>query len=141
MVVDGRSYGNPRITVRRGPQSVHAPPIRVQVRLLYNAQASYEPVLVLLMHPALLHLLLCLCVISALGREVRDGTVGEWLAGSDQRIAPATGHSVGRSRRDDVTALARVGLVPTMWDLGNDSRTASPSQPCRVTRRALRAVR
>lgn len=61
---------------------VRAPPITVQSRILYNPQASYELQLVALIHPALLHLLFMIAVVSALGRELRDGTIGAWLAGS-----------------------------------------------------------
>jgi ABC-2 type transport system permease protein len=71
-----------------GPRAVHAPPLRVQSTMLHNPQGSYELMLVLLLHPALLHLLLCVCVIGAVGRELRDGTAGDWLAACDHR-APA----------------------------------------------------
>lgn len=63
---------------------VRAPPIAVQSRILYNPQASYELQLVSLIHPALLHLLFMIAVVSALGRELRDGTIGAWLGGSRQ---------------------------------------------------------
>lgn len=65
-----------------GPARVRPPPVSVQSRILYNPQASYELQLVALIHPALLHLLFMIAVVSALGRELRDGTIGAWLAGS-----------------------------------------------------------
>ncbi|KAK0350529.1 hypothetical protein LTR94_028663, partial [Friedmanniomyces endolithicus] len=58
-------------------------------RILYNPQASYELQLVALIHPALLHLLFMIAVVSALGRELRDGTIGTWLAGSRREAIAA----------------------------------------------------
>lgn len=73
----------------RGPGAVRAPPIEVQRTVLYNAQGSYEQYLGLLVNAAILHLLLCLCVITAVGRELRDGTAAHWLADCDERLVPA----------------------------------------------------
>lgn len=73
----------------RGPGAVHAPPLRVQSTLLHNPQGSYELMLVSLLHPALLHLLLCVCAIGAVGRELRDGTAGDWLACCDRHALAA----------------------------------------------------
>ncbi|AHE53646.1 ABC transporter permease [Sphingomonas sanxanigenens] len=72
-----------------GPARVRAAPIAVQSRILYNPQASYELQLVALIHPALLHLLFMIAVVSALGRELRDGTIGTWLAGSRREAIAA----------------------------------------------------
>lgn len=77
------------IAKARGPKAVRAPPVQVQTTILFNPQNSYEWMLVSLIHPALLHLILCVCVISALGRELRDGTAGQWLAACDNRLVPA----------------------------------------------------
>lgn len=63
--------------------------IEVQRTLLYNPQGSYEQYLGLLVVAALLHLQFCLCVITAVGRELRDGTAAGWLAESGNRIVPA----------------------------------------------------
>lgn len=72
-----------------GPGTVRALPIEVQRTLLYNPQGSYEQYLGLLANAAMLHLLLCLCVITAVGRELRDGTVARWLAECGERLVPA----------------------------------------------------
>ena len=89
-----------------GPDHVRPAPITVQSRILYNPQASYELQLVSLVHPALLHLLFMIAVVSALGRELRDGTIGAWLGGS---------------RRDSVGAvagkLAPYFLVFMLWGM------------------------
>lgn len=61
--------------------SVRAPPLSVQSTILFNPQGSYELQLLSLIHPALLHLVFMVAVTSALGRELRDGTIGAWLGG------------------------------------------------------------
>lgn len=65
-----------------GPTMVRAPPIAAQTTLLFNPQGSYELQLVGLLHPAILHLVFMMSVVSALGRELRDGTIGAWLSPS-----------------------------------------------------------
>src|SRR5690606_18151221 len=64
-----------------GAQAVRQPPLRVQATVLGNAARSYEHFLLGLLFPALLHLAACLAMVGALGRELRDGSVGTWLAG------------------------------------------------------------
>ena len=61
------------------PGKVRPPPIVAQTTVLFNPQGSYELQLVALLHPALLHLVFMVAVASALGRELRDGTIGGWL--------------------------------------------------------------
>lgn len=63
------------------PGKVRPPPIAAQTTILFNPQGSYELQLVALIHPALLHLIFMVAVASALGRELRDGTIGGWLGG------------------------------------------------------------
>lgn len=62
-----------------GPGKVRRPPIAVRSTVLFNPQGSYEWQLVALMHPAVLHLVFMVAVVGALGRELRDGTIGLWL--------------------------------------------------------------
>jgi ABC-2 type transport system permease protein len=64
------------------PGSVRPPPVRAISAIAWNAPASQELQLVSLLHPALLHLLLMLALVSALGRELRDGTAGSWAPDS-----------------------------------------------------------
>jgi ABC-2 type transport system permease protein len=64
-----------------GPTKVRRPPIAAQSLVLFNPQGSYELQLVALLHPALLHLIFMVAVASALGRELRDGTIGAWIGG------------------------------------------------------------
>lgn len=73
----------------RGPDAVRAPPLRVQATVLANAARSYEHFLLGLLFPALLHLVACLTMVSALGRELRDGSAGAWLRESGDRLLPA----------------------------------------------------
>lgn len=64
-----------------GPGKVRRPPVAAQSAVLFNPQGSYELQLVALIHPALLHLIFMVAVASALGRELRDGTIGAWVGG------------------------------------------------------------
>ncbi len=60
------------------PGSVRPAPITVNSLIAFNAPASQEQQLVSLLHPALLHLLFMLAVVSAFGRELRDATIAQW---------------------------------------------------------------
>ncbi len=71
-----------------GPGKVRRPPIAVQSTVLFNPQGSYELRLVALIHPALLHLIFMVAVAGALGRELRDGTIGDWI-GEEPRLRAA----------------------------------------------------
>jgi len=70
-----------RIAAIAAPGSVRPAPVRAVTAIAWNAPASQELQLVSLLHPALLHLLFMLAVVSAFGRELRDGTIGEWSPG------------------------------------------------------------
>ena len=65
-----------------GPGKVRAAPLGARTTVLHNPQGSYELQLVGLLHPAMLHLVFMVAVVSALGRELRDGAMGAWLNGS-----------------------------------------------------------
>lgn len=60
------------------PGSVRPAPVRAVTTMAWNAPASQEFQLVSLLHPALLHLIFMLAVVSAFGRELRDRSIGEW---------------------------------------------------------------
>ncbi|MCX9147323.1 ABC transporter permease [Erythrobacter sp. WG] len=60
------------------PGSVRPAPVKVTSVIAFNAPASQEQQLVSLLHPALLHILFMLAVVSAFGRELRDATVAAW---------------------------------------------------------------
>ncbi|ODP37074.1 ABC transporter permease [Sphingomonas turrisvirgatae] len=62
-----------------GPGKIRRPPLAVRTTILFNPQGSYEFQLVALVHPAILHLIFMVAITSALGRELRDGTIGSWL--------------------------------------------------------------
>lgn len=74
-------------TAAIAPGAARAPPIAARTTILFNPQGSYELQLVALLHPALLHLVFMVAVASALGRELRGGTIGPWLAGAPRRAA------------------------------------------------------
>jgi ABC-2 type transport system permease protein len=70
----------------QGVTSVRPAAVAAQTTILFNPQGSYEIQLVSLLHPAILLLIFMICVVGALGRELRDGTIGEWLG-----VSPAHG--------------------------------------------------
>ncbi len=73
------------------PGTVRAAPLAASSAIAFNAPASQEQQLVSLLHPALLHLLFMLAVVSAFGRELRDASVAEWrpdLAAMAGKAAP-----------------------------------------------------
>ncbi|UTW55676.1 ABC transporter permease [Kordiimonas sp. SCSIO 12610] len=57
-------------------------PLRVTVRTLFNPYTSYELYILSFALPGLLHFIFMVSVTSALGRELRDGTIKEWLGSS-----------------------------------------------------------
>ena len=72
-----------------GMSAVRPPPILVQASTASNPTPSYEAYLLGLLFPAIILFALCLSVTSALGRELRDGTAGEWLRASGDALFPA----------------------------------------------------
>lgn len=89
--------------------SVRAAPVRAVTTIAWNAPGSQEQQLVSLLHPALLHLLFMLAVVSAFGRELRDGTAGAWapdLAGLAGKAAPY------------LVAFMLWGVLATIWLAG-----------------------
>lgn len=83
------TLGTEQAAALAGPGQVRRPPVAAQSTILFNPQSSYELQLVALIHPALLHLIFMVAVASALGRELRDGTIGAWIGGEDRRRAIA----------------------------------------------------
>ncbi len=77
------------VALNQGPQSVRAAPISVSTGVLFNASRSYEHFLLGLLFPAILHLALCVAVVGAFGRELRDATIQAWLLNSQARMVPA----------------------------------------------------
>jgi ABC-2 type transport system permease protein len=53
-------------------------PLTVQATALYNAATSFEWYLLALVDPAVLHLLTACVTVMALGRELRDKSLGAW---------------------------------------------------------------
>ena len=91
----GAELASSEVAQALGPGRVRPPPVEVQRTVLYNAAGSYEQYLGLLVHGAMLHLLLCLCAIAAVGRELRDGTAPAWLeACGDRPLAALLGTPV-----------------------------------------------
>ena len=55
-------------------------PIRTQLNSLYNENISYEAFLTLALMPSMLQIFIVIAVVTSIGRELRDGTVPQWLA-------------------------------------------------------------
>ena len=55
-------------------------PIRTTLNSLYNENISYEAFLTLALMPAMLQIFIVVAVVTSMGRELRDGTVPQWLA-------------------------------------------------------------
>ncbi|MGK5059795.1 ABC transporter permease [Janthinobacterium sp. LB2P49] len=55
-------------------------PIRTTLNSLYNDNVSYEAFLTLALMPAMLQIFIVVAVVTSMGRELRDGTVPQWLA-------------------------------------------------------------
>lgn len=91
------------------PGSVRAAPVRAITAIAWNPQASQEQQLVSLLHPALLHLLFMVAVVSAFGRELRDGSIGAW--------SPTLGALVGKAA-PYLIAFMLWAVVATVWLAG-----------------------
>lgn len=79
------------IVALRSVVAVGRPPLAVQSTLLFNSARSYEHFLLGLLFPGVLHLVAALAMVSALGRELRDGTGAGWLARSPDTYAAIAG--------------------------------------------------
>ncbi|MGV8940281.1 MAG: ABC transporter permease [Lysobacter sp.] len=77
------------VALTRGPGSVRAAPVAVQASVLFNPGRSYEHFLLGLLFPAILHLAMCVAMVGAFGRELRDATIQPWLRDSHDRLLPA----------------------------------------------------
>ena len=77
------------VALSRGPGSVRAAPIRVQSTVLFNPGRSYEHFLLGLLFPAILHMAMCVAMVGAFGRELRDASISDWLHHSHDRLVPA----------------------------------------------------
>ena len=75
----------------RGPRSIRAAPVLVQSTFLFNSARSTQYYLLGLCFPLLLHFALCLSLVGALGRELRDRTAGSWLAASPRLVLAVAG--------------------------------------------------
>jgi ABC-2 type transport system permease protein len=72
---------------RAGPQAL---PVQVQATVMFNPTRSYEHFLLSLLFPALLQFGFCLACVTALSRELRDGTSIDWLERTGNRPLAAT---------------------------------------------------
>jgi ABC-2 type transport system permease protein len=72
---------------RRGASTVQAAqqfePIRTRLVTLFNESNSYESFLAMALIPAMLQIFVVVAVVTVIGRELRDGTVPQWLASAN----------------------------------------------------------
>ena len=64
-------------------------PIRTRTATLFNDSGSYEMALALPVVFSLLHIFVTLGAVTAVGRELRAGSVPAWLAAAGGKLAPA----------------------------------------------------
>ncbi len=98
-----------RLAAIAPPGSVRPAPVRAVTTIAWNSPASQELQLVSLLHPALLHLLFMLAMVSAFGRELRDRTIGEW--------APDAAAIAGKAMPYLAVFMAW-GVLATVWLAG-----------------------
>ena len=101
-------------------QAVHVSmePIHTQMVALFNVSSNYEQFLGAALIPALLHILAMTAGAWAVGRELRDRTVGEWLgAGGLLNIAGAL---LGKLALPwvSLTLVGLLALVGITWGRG-----------------------
>lgn len=66
-----------------------AMPIQVEATALFNESMDYEQFLAATLIPALLQILIMVAVVSAIGRELRDGTAQQWLDHAQGQLVAA----------------------------------------------------
>lgn len=81
--------------VKKGMSGVQATaqfePIRTTLNSLYNENTSYEAFLTLALMPAMLQIFIVVAVVTSIGRELRDGTVPQWLRSANGSWLRAVG--------------------------------------------------
>lgn len=92
------------------PGSVRAAPVDAHARLAWNPAGSYELQLVSLLHPAILHLVFMIAVVSAFGRELRDRTLDAWRPDPAAALGKAAPYVVAFGTWA-VAAIAYLALV------------------------------
>lgn len=55
-------------------------PIRTRLNSFFNENTNYEAFLTMTLIPAMLQIFIVIAVVTTIGKELRDGTVPEWLA-------------------------------------------------------------
>lgn len=100
--------GQPALTTR-----VAMEPIQTQLVTLFNVSLNYEQFLAAALIPALLHILAMTAGAWAVGRELRDATLGQWL-GDSPGWSGASAALLGKL----AWPLLSLGLVSTASLLG-----------------------
>lgn len=78
-----------QVAAVQGLQVLKPAPVSAQVNVLYNPGKNFEMFLLGILLPGVLLLMLCAAVTSAFGRELRDRTIGQWLAHNQGQLLAA----------------------------------------------------
>ncbi|MFN7156048.1 MAG: ABC transporter permease [Acidovorax sp.] len=101
-------------------QAVHTSmePIHTQMVALFNVSSNYEQFLGAALIPALLHILAMTAGAWAVGRELRDRTLGEWLGAGG--LLNAAGALLGKLALPwvSLTLVGLLALVGITWGRG-----------------------
>ena len=94
-------------------------PIHTQMVALFNVSGNYEQFLGAALIPALLHILAMTAGAWAVGRELRDRSLGEWL-GAGHRFATTAGALLGKLALPwaTLTLTGLLALVGITWGRG-----------------------
>ncbi len=105
------------VALAKGPATVREAPVAVQARVLFNPERNLGRFLLGLLVPALLLLAAMLAMTTALGRELRDGSLAAWLA--PQRWPSAA--TLGKLLPYLVlfTGYGIVGMLLLAWRVGD----------------------
>ncbi|MBP6898003.1 MAG: ABC transporter permease [Pseudacidovorax sp.] len=87
----------------------HLDPVRANTVALFNTSSNYEQFLGAALIPALLHIFAMTAGAWTLGRELRDRSLGEWLAPG---VGANAGTAAGANWGDAAAALAGKLLLP-----------------------------
>ncbi|MFC6280622.1 ABC transporter permease [Polaromonas aquatica] len=89
-------------------------PIKTSLVTLFNPSLNYEQFLAAALIPALLHILAMTAGAWAVGRELRDGTIAEWLTLSSSGWCATVGALLGKLVWP-LLGLGLVGVTAFVW--------------------------
>ncbi|WP_394756348.1 ABC transporter permease [Rhodoferax sp.] len=100
-------------------------PLRTSTITLFNTALNYEQFLAAALIPAVLHILAMTAGAWAVGRELRDRTVNQWIA-PEATVAQALGALIGKLLLP-VLSLSLTGALALAWVAGGQGWQAAGS--------------